>query len=133
MHSAARTRSVASAESNRPGGSIHLAVTKVAGGVRLSVRDTGIGMTPEVMAKIFERFYRADPSRHATGVHAGLGLAIVREYVGRLRGELAVASEANVGSKIEVAVPGREGHRGRGRRGRAAGKLTAVAISYSGE
>ena len=70
-----------------------------------AVRDTGIGMTPEVRAKIFERFYRADPSRTQTGVHAGLGLAIVKEYVERLGGTIAVESEPGVGSTFRVTLP----------------------------
>ena len=80
-------------EYNRPGGIIELSATHDNGsGVTFGVRDTGIGMTPDVRARIFERFYRADPSRTATGVHAGLGLAIVKEYVSRLHGTIAVDS-----------------------------------------
>ena len=92
-------------EYNRPGGEVRLTVASVADGVSVSVADTGIGMTPEVRAKIFERFYRADPSRHATGLHAGLGLAIVKEYVERLRGRIAVTSSPGEGSRFEVAIP----------------------------
>ena len=69
------------------------------------VRDTGIGMPPEVKDRIFERFYRADPSRHATGIHAGLGLAIVKEYVERLNGTIAVESTPGVGSVFRVTIP----------------------------
>jgi signal transduction histidine kinase len=54
---------------------------------------------------VFERFYRADPARHATGVHAGLGLAIVKEYVERLGGAIAVESEPGAGSAFRVTVP----------------------------
>ncbi|HET6573044.1 MAG TPA: HAMP domain-containing sensor histidine kinase, partial [Fimbriiglobus sp.] len=92
-------------EYNRPGGSIDVRVAADRGRVTFTVRDTGIGMTPEVRAKIFERFYRADPSRTQTGVHAGLGLAIVAEYVGRLGGTIAVESEPGVGSTFRVTLP----------------------------
>jgi signal transduction histidine kinase len=92
-------------EYNRPGGSVELRVAADRGSVTYSVRDTGIGMTPEVRAKIFERFYRADPSRTQTGVHAGLGLAIVHEYVGRLGGTIAVESQPGVGSTFRVTLP----------------------------
>ena len=92
-------------EYNRPGGSVELRVAADRGSVTYSVRDTGIGMTPEVRAKIFERFYRADPSRTQTGVHAGLGLAIVHEYVGRLGGTIAVESLPGVGSTFRVTLP----------------------------
>jgi signal transduction histidine kinase len=95
-------------EYNRPGGVIELsAVGENGHGISFTVRDTGIGMAPDVRAKIFERFYRADPSRTATGVHAGLGLAIVKEYVARLGGRIDVDSTPNVGSTFRVTLPGR--------------------------
>jgi signal transduction histidine kinase len=92
-------------EYNRPDGKVELNGRRANGRIVLEVRDTGIGMTPEVREKIFERFFRADPSRHATGVHAGLGLAIVKEYVGRLGGTIAVESEPGVGSTFRVELP----------------------------
>lgn len=92
-------------EYNRPDGTVTLTGRRVNGRIVLEVRDTGIGMTPEVRERIFERFFRADPSRHATGVHAGLGLAIVKEYVERLGGTIAVESEAGVGSTFRVELP----------------------------
>jgi signal transduction histidine kinase len=70
-----------------------------------AVRDTGIGMTAEVKDKIFERFYRADASRHTTGVHAGLGLAIVKEYVTRLNGTITVESEPGAGTTFRITLP----------------------------
>ncbi len=94
-------------EYNRPGGEIQLRVHPgKGGGAVVEVADTGIGMTPEVQAKIFERFYRADPSRTHTGVHAGLGLAIVKEYVNRLGGTIAVESKLGHGSTFRVTLPG---------------------------
>jgi signal transduction histidine kinase len=93
-------------EYNRPGGEVELTAAAAAnGGVVVEVRDTGIGMSPEVQAKIFERFFRADPSRQATGVHAGLGLAIVKEYVDRLGGKLFVDSAVGRGSRFRVELP----------------------------
>jgi signal transduction histidine kinase len=92
-------------EYNRPGGTVELLGRREKDRVVLEVRDTGIGMTPEVREKIFERFFRADPSRQATGVHAGLGLAIVKEYVERLGGTIVVESQAGVGSTFRVELP----------------------------
>ncbi|HEY2783547.1 MAG TPA: HAMP domain-containing sensor histidine kinase [Fimbriiglobus sp.] len=93
-------------EYNRPGGVIELSATRDGHhGITFGVRDTGIGMTPEVQEKVFERFYRADPSRTATGIHAGLGLAIVKEYVDRLGGTIAVESAPNVGSTFRLHIP----------------------------
>ncbi len=93
-------------EYNRPGGKVELKAEKTSdGGLVLEVIDTGIGMTPETRDKIFERFFRADPSRNATGVHSGLGLAIVKEYVDRLGGHLNVESELGTGSRFRLELP----------------------------
>ena len=93
-------------EYNRPGGEIELRVHPgKGGGAVVEVADTGIGIGPEVQAKIFERFYRADPSRTQTGVHAGLGLAIVKEYVNRLGGTIAVESQLGRGTTFRVTLP----------------------------
>ena len=92
-------------EYNRPGGKVTLCVSADAAGVRVAVADTGIGMAPAVRGQIFERFYRADASRHATGVHAGLGLAIVKEYLTRLGGTIDVRSEPDRGTTFTVTLP----------------------------
>jgi len=93
-------------EYNQPGGEVELSAERtLEGGVRLEVRDTGIGMAPEILDKIFERFFRGDPSRTATGVHAGLGLAIVKEYVDRLGGQLSVESKIGLGTRFRIELP----------------------------
>jgi signal transduction histidine kinase len=93
-------------EYNQPGGAIHMAGRReTPNRIVLEVRDTGIGMPADVKDRIFERFYRADPSRHETGVHAGLGLAIVKEYVTRLGGTIAVESQVGAGSRFRVELP----------------------------
>ena len=93
-------------EYNRPGGSITLRAERDAAGLTVEVADTGIGMSDDVKAKIFDRFFRADPSRTATGAHAGLGLAIVKEAVGRMGGTIAVDSTPADGSTFRVRLPG---------------------------
>lgn len=92
-------------EYNRPDGRIDLTVRPEGASAVFEVRDTGIGMSADVREKIFERFYRADASRTSTGVHAGLGLAIVREYVARLNGSIAIESEPGVGTTFRVTLP----------------------------
>ncbi len=92
-------------EYNRPGGKVTLCVSAHDAEVRVAVVDTGIGMAPAVRGQIFERFYRADASRHATGVHAGLGLAIVKEYLTRLGGTIDVRSEPDRGTTFTVTLP----------------------------
>jgi heavy metal sensor kinase len=92
-------------EYNRPDGSIDVTVVRCNGTLRVEVRDTGIGIAPEARARIFERFYRADPSRHAEGLHAGLGLAIVKGYVDLMGGSVAVESAVGQGSTFRVELP----------------------------
>jgi heavy metal sensor kinase len=90
-------------EYNKPGGSIELSIEAVAGRVRIEVRDTGIGIKPEALPRIFERFYRADPSRHADTPHAGLGLAIVKSYIDLMHGSIRVnSSEAGTAFIVEL-------------------------------
>jgi signal transduction histidine kinase len=91
-------------EYNKPGGNVSLEVHAEGSDCHLVVSDTGIGMTPDVKAKIFDRFFRADSSRTATGVHAGLGLAIVKEYIAQLGAELKVESEPDVGSTFHLVL-----------------------------
>jgi two-component system OmpR family sensor kinase len=83
----------------------------VAVGVRLdggeavvSVSDDGPGIAPAVAARIFEPFYRADPSRARTTGGAGLGLAIVAAIVNAHRGRVTLVP-ATTGATFEVRVP----------------------------
>lgn len=94
-------------EYNRPQGSIDLSVQRNNGHVELAVKDTGIGISPTARQHIFERFYRADPSRHADTPHAGLGLSIVKSYVDLMGGKIEVVSGEG-GTTFTVALPARE-------------------------
>lgn len=91
----------------QPGGSVQVQVeaTRQQTAV-LYVRDTGIGIASEHLPHIFERFYRADPSRQQTsGSNSGLGLAIVDWLVRVHRGTIAVESTPGVGSCFTLAFP----------------------------
>jgi heavy metal sensor kinase len=90
---------------NRPQGSIELTVVRHNGTVQMRVRDTGIGIAPEARGRIFERFYRADPSRQTDGLNSGLGLAIVKGYVDLMGGTIAVDSTPGEGSTFRVDLP----------------------------
>jgi two-component system, OmpR family, heavy metal sensor histidine kinase CusS len=90
---------------NRPSGRIDLRVLRDNNQVRLEVSDTGIGIGLEARSQIFERFYRADPSRGGDGLHAGLGLALVKEYVSLLGGRVDVESVEGQGSTFSVVLP----------------------------
>ncbi len=91
-------------EYNRPSGTIDLAVARVNGKVHVEVRDSGIGVSPQAREHIFERFYRADPSRHADTPHAGLGLSIVKSYLDLMGGTIDVQSNEK-GSTFIVDLP----------------------------
>jgi heavy metal sensor kinase len=92
-------------EYNRPQGSVEVAVERQNGHVQLEVRDTGIGIAPQMREHIFERFFRADPSRQADGLHAGLGLAIVKGYIDLMGGTITVDSTEGQGSTFRVLLP----------------------------
>lgn len=69
--------------------------------VTLMVKDTGIGITPEAMSKIFERFYKSDDFTQG----GGLGLPIIDEIVKRMYGKIKVDSEQNKGTQFYVDLP----------------------------
>ena len=88
-----------------------LADTALADGdwVIVSVADTGVGIAPEDLPRVFERFYRADKSR-GESKGSGLGLAIAREIVIAHGGHIGVESELGVGTRFVVALPALAGH-----------------------
>ena len=90
---------------NRPAGSIDLSIALAGERLQVEVRDTGIGIGAEARERIFERFYRADPSRGTDGLHCGLGLAIVKEYVDLMGGSIAVESTLGEGSIFRISLP----------------------------
>ena len=69
--------------------------------VALSVQDNGVGMTPEIMARIFDPFFTSKPK----GQGSGLGLALVQSGIQRHGGELKVASKAGDGSIFTIYLP----------------------------
>ncbi len=75
------------------GGRVTLTVVPAGAFDAISVTDTGPGIPPEHVAHVFDRFYKADPSRTASGEGSGLGLSIVRAVAERHGGDVQVASE----------------------------------------
>jgi len=69
------------------------------------IEDTGRGIPPEDVPRLFERFYQVERSRTGQGKHVGLGLAIVREIVDGHHGEIAVHSNLGAGTTIVVTIP----------------------------
>jgi signal transduction histidine kinase len=87
------------------GGRVVVSVSHDGDLARMDVVDTGIGMTPEVSAHVFERFYQADPSRSSSPGGAGLGLSLVKWIVDRHHGRITVASRPGNGSTFSVTLP----------------------------
>jgi len=87
------------------GGTITLSARPDAGTVAVSVRDTGVGIPPEHLPNVFERFYRADRSRARATGGAGLGLAIVKQLVMAHGGSVAVESAVGQGSTFTFTLP----------------------------
>ena len=73
--------------------------------VRLSVRDTGIGISPENLERVFERFYQVDKSRTGKKRGTGLGLAIVQHIVESHDGAISAKSELGKGSEFIATFP----------------------------
>lgn len=86
-------------------GSVVLRVQAQPPGVRFSVQDTGIGMTPEQQSRIFSRFVQGDDAVQARYGGSGLGLSISRQLVQALGGEMGVESEAGRGSLFWFELP----------------------------
>jgi GAF domain-containing protein len=92
-------------------GEIKLAARKVSNGsnfVEFAVSDTGIGMTAEQQAKLFEEFTQADASTAQNFGGTGLGLAITRKLARMMGGDVTVASEPGKGAVFTVRLPGEE-------------------------
>ena len=89
-----------------PGTAVTVSMNVCAENVELVISDEGEGIAPEALPHIFERFYRADPSRSRLNGGAGLGLAICKAIVERCGGAISVWSAPGEGTKIKVSLPG---------------------------
>jgi heavy metal sensor kinase len=87
-----------------PGGEVTLKLGRDDGWVQVSVADTGVGIAPEDLPHIFDRFYRADPSRTRPG-GSGLGLSIVQWIAQAHGGHVDVESQPGKGSTFTVWLP----------------------------
>jgi signal transduction histidine kinase len=89
---------------NQINGMVDVRVVDAGDHLRISVVDTGRGISPEVMARLFEKFYRApDSERYADGT--GLGLPIAKRIVEALGGEIGVQSSGEGGSTFYFDLP----------------------------
>lgn len=85
------------------GGIITITMKKNSKDIEVSIEDTGIGMSKEVVSHIFERFYREDKARNVEG--NGLGLAIVKSIVDLHHGKIDILSQVDVGTNFIVRLP----------------------------
>jgi signal transduction histidine kinase len=90
---------------NRPGGEVRVDIRRSEGTTRISVTDNGIGISPQDIPRIFERFYRVDKARSRQTGGTGLGLSIVKNTVERAGGTVAVESQVGKGSVFTLEFP----------------------------
>jgi two-component system phosphate regulon sensor histidine kinase PhoR len=90
---------------NRPGGKVTVTARRQRNVAVVRVEDTGIGIPPEHLPRLFERFYRVDTSRSREVGGTGLGLAIVKHIAGLYRGDVSVESTPGEGSVFTVRLP----------------------------
>jgi len=98
---------LANARTHTPAGTkIEMEILQNESEVQISVSDNGPGLSPEDQTRIFERFFRADPSRaRVSGEGSGLGLAIVDAVMKAHGGSVEVLSELNQGAKFTLHFP----------------------------
>ena len=100
------------------GGVVEVEVATSAGQqVTIAVSDHGVGIAPEHLSRIWERFYRVDPSRDRTTGGMGLGLPVARRLVEAMGGEISVESTVGQGTVFQVALSASEPDNPRSTRG----------------
>ncbi len=116
---------------NLPGGRVDLWAVRDEGSIRLDIEDSGIGMTHEQLQHVFEPFNRL--GRERTPVEGtGIGLTLTRELVHLMHGRIAIHSELDRGTRVQVHLPGLNGHGAEALPGAAnafADELSAQAVA----
>jgi two-component system, OmpR family, manganese sensing sensor histidine kinase len=87
------------------GGVVEIKTSRVGSQIYINVQDTGVGIAPEDIDKVFERFWRGDPSRSYWLGGSGLGLAIAQAIAQNHGGLISVTSQLGVGSCFTVRLP----------------------------
>jgi signal transduction histidine kinase len=88
-----------------PASTVHLALAEVAETVRISVRDSGLGIPQDRLDRIFDAFYQLDSSTTRTAGGFGIGLSLVRHFVDAHGGSVEVESKVGEGSTFTVVLP----------------------------
>lgn len=87
------------------GGAIRVSAMKQNGSAHVTVKDTGVGISPDDLPHIFDRFYRGEKSRSRAGGGAGLGLDLARRFVEAHGGTMWVESASGEGTKMHFTLP----------------------------
>jgi two-component system, OmpR family, heavy metal sensor histidine kinase CusS len=87
------------------GGSVVMAASSESAVVRIEVTDTGIGIPPEALPRVFDRFFRVDPSRSQASGGTGLGLAIVQGIMLLHGGKVEIVSQPGKGTRVILSMP----------------------------
>jgi len=88
-----------------PGGSVVLQANAEADSVRIEVSDTGVGIPPEALPRVFDRFFRVDQSRSQASGGTGLGLAIVQSIMVLHNGNAQIQSQPGHGTRVTLRMP----------------------------
>ena len=86
-------------------GTVTLAATKEDATIRIEVSDTGVGIPAEALPRVFDRFFRVDPSRAKTSGGTGLGLAIVQSILTLHGGSAEITSQLGHGTRVSLHIP----------------------------
>jgi signal transduction histidine kinase len=89
----------------KQGGEVSLTARLEGAELVTRVRDTGIGIAPEDLARVFEKFFRAKSAEQSTIQGTGLGLPMARYIVEKHRGRIELSSELGVGTEFRVYLP----------------------------
>ncbi|MEM1271083.1 MAG: response regulator, partial [Bacteroidota bacterium] len=95
------------------GGAVTVSVAENPGTVVVEVRDTGVGMAEHELARVFDRFYRAEPRAHATSedtIGSGIGLALVRDLAELHYATLDIESEVDQGTTVRLLLQAGSDH-----------------------
>jgi two-component system phosphate regulon sensor histidine kinase PhoR len=90
---------------NKQGGTLTLGIAPSGSGVEIVVRDTGLGIPPDSLARIWEPFFRVQTEEIKSITGTGLGLSIVRRIIDSHRGKIDVQSEIGVGTTFRIWMP----------------------------
>jgi two-component system, OmpR family, heavy metal sensor histidine kinase CusS len=89
----------------QPGGTVTLAAADESAAIHIEVSDTGGGIPAEALPRVFDRFFRVDPSRSKTSGGTGLGLAIVQSILKLHGGTAEITSQLGRGTRVTLCMP----------------------------